>query len=505
MALRESSSSGSSQTAVGENTALLSADRHSSSASLTWKPDEPNPGPTPGISRPDDGLEDYQPGKSTFIQTLLNMLGDLLGTGLLSCPIAIAHLGWAPFCPSFSLSDVKVLITSLKIIVRVIEQDRRLRNFTEIMSIGLGPNVRRAVNVLFLWGVGSWAVGLMVLFSETLNVLLPWRSSNDWKIVGLLVIMPTTFVPLRYLSLTSGLGITAICTLVCVLLYTGITSDTSPGSLAHSAPTDLVPSQGIAKAIVAFGLLLASFGGHELIPNLIYDMAHPQQAYDAIHVSYGICTVIYLTVGCVGYRMYGRDVSDAVSKDLVHYGQTPQALRQIAVWMVCLTPLTKIPLGIRPLSDTIFSILRLHPSSPLTTLDISHPELGNRTPLRPVSRYTPSEPLKTFLRPLIRLALLGGLTVCSLFVRHFESIQGFQGCYFGAITLVLLPILSGARVFGWRRTTPGAVFEEGGRHTGKGRWRLSWVILAVFAAVFAVVGAVCSGMVGDEKLDGPPV
>lgn len=70
---------------------------------------------------------------------------------------------------------------------------------------------------------------------------------------------------------------------------------------------------------------------------------------------------------------------------------------------------------------------------------------------------------------------------------------------------MLLPILSGARVFGWRRTTPGAVFEEGGRHTGKGRWRLSWVILAVFAAVFAVVGAVCSGMVGDEKLDGPPV
>jgi hypothetical protein len=30
-------------------------------------------------------------------------------------------------------------------------------------------------------------VGLMVLFSETLNVLLPWRSSNEWKIVGLLV------------------------------------------------------------------------------------------------------------------------------------------------------------------------------------------------------------------------------------------------------------------------------------------------------------------------------
>lgn len=74
---------------------------------------------------------------------------------------------------------------------------------------------------------------------------------------------------------------------------------------------------------MAFGLLLAAvsqsrtqliqFGGHALIPNLVYDMAQPELADQAVNVAYGICTVIYLMVGCCGYRMYGRDVSDAVS------------------------------------------------------------------------------------------------------------------------------------------------------------------------------------------------
>lgn len=27
-------------------------------------------------------------------QQFLNMLGDMIGTGLLACPIAFAHLGW---------------------------------------------------------------------------------------------------------------------------------------------------------------------------------------------------------------------------------------------------------------------------------------------------------------------------------------------------------------------------------------------------------------------------
>lgn len=42
----------------------------------------------------DREVEVWKPGKSGFWATLLNTLGDLIGTGLLATPIAIAHAGW---------------------------------------------------------------------------------------------------------------------------------------------------------------------------------------------------------------------------------------------------------------------------------------------------------------------------------------------------------------------------------------------------------------------------
>lgn len=57
---------------------------------------------SPPIDRPpqrtytngDREVEVWKPGKSGFWATLLNTLGDLIGTGLLATPIAIAHAGW---------------------------------------------------------------------------------------------------------------------------------------------------------------------------------------------------------------------------------------------------------------------------------------------------------------------------------------------------------------------------------------------------------------------------
>lgn len=57
-----------------------------------------SPPVTPGIQRTltdgDREVEVWKPGKSGFWATLSNTLGDIIGTGLLATPIAIAHAGW---------------------------------------------------------------------------------------------------------------------------------------------------------------------------------------------------------------------------------------------------------------------------------------------------------------------------------------------------------------------------------------------------------------------------
>jgi vesicular inhibitory amino acid transporter len=86
---------------------------------------------------------------------LLNCLGDIIGTGLLACPIAIAHLGWV-LGPALLVLTGLFTLWTLKIILRIIEKDRRLRSFTDIIGYGLGEWGERVVTVLFFAEFGLW-------------------------------------------------------------------------------------------------------------------------------------------------------------------------------------------------------------------------------------------------------------------------------------------------------------------------------------------------------------
>ena len=121
----------------------------------------------------------------------------------------------------------------LKLILRIIEKDRRMRSFTDIIGFALGSTGERIVTCLFfmefaLWmyvsrsssvvgqgacwgrwydpewqkrglpfrrrkqGTGEWyadvnRIALVVLFSDTLAAVWPIYSSDEWKVVCLLM------------------------------------------------------------------------------------------------------------------------------------------------------------------------------------------------------------------------------------------------------------------------------------------------------------------------------
>jgi len=85
----------------------------------------------------------------------------------------------------------------------------------------------------------------------------PIYTSNQWKVIGLVVIIPTTFLPLRYLSFSSALGIISTWMLVGILIFTGIVTPHTPGSIREPAHTDLWPAHGMIKLGTVFGLLIS--------------------------------------------------------------------------------------------------------------------------------------------------------------------------------------------------------------------------------------------------------
>lgn len=431
------------------------------------------------------------PGKANFSQTLLNVLGDLIGTGLLACPIAIAHAGWI-LGPLLLCLVSGITLWTLKILIRIIEMDRSMRNFADVARYGLGARAEKWVTAMFIADCCIWTIALIVLFSDSFEAVLPMFTSNQWKVIGLIVIVPLNFIPLRFLAWTSALGITSTWALVAILIFTGLATPTSPGSVLDPAHTDLWPAHGLVKLGLSFGLLISGFGGHFLVPNLIRDMKRPEQAERVCEVGYGICIVVYALVSVFGYLMFGTDVSDEISRDLAKTSAFSPLMAQIAVWMVAINPLTKLPLGLRPLTDIVYSAMRLQPTTFVPKVHVSYTESNEPNEeddesSSPITSNTPTvlssfssstvsaatsitledehyahalsiaqrrhdrrEQLKAIFRALITIVLLGVFVLGALAFPSLETLMGVMGGGMSIITCILIPIAAGASIWGWR-------------------------------------------------------
>lgn len=98
---------------------------------------------------------------------------------------------------------------------------------------------------------------LVVLFADSLHAVLPRFSVETYKLIGLLVIIPSSFLPLRVLSFASILGVMSTFTLIVVLLGDGVGKRSTPGSLWESADTNLLPASPLLTVPISFGLFMA--------------------------------------------------------------------------------------------------------------------------------------------------------------------------------------------------------------------------------------------------------
>jgi solute carrier family 32 (vesicular inhibitory amino acid transporter) len=89
-------------------------------------------------------------------------------------------------------------------------------------------------------------------------------------------------MPLSLLSYTSILGIASTLFIVAVILIDGLSKREAPGSLWDPAPTSLLPGH-LGELGISFGLFMAGFSGHAVIPSLAKDMIDPTQFDEMIN------------------------------------------------------------------------------------------------------------------------------------------------------------------------------------------------------------------------------
>ncbi|TCD64000.1 hypothetical protein EIP91_004702 [Steccherinum ochraceum] len=374
-------------------------------------------------------------GQSTFGQTLFNAIAILLGIGMLSEPLAFAYAGWIGGTCLIVFYGFITCYTA-KILAHIIVDDPKLRSYSDIGRKAFGRGSVPWINALFCLELFTVSVALVTLYADSLHSVESAYSATFYKCIGIVILVPTMLMPLWVLSYASIIGILSTLLIVAVIFIDGLSKPDYPGSLWSPAPTNLGVAN-LGELGVSFGLFMAGFSGHAVIPSLARDMADPSQFDKMINCAFVVATVVYGTIGVAGYLMFGNSVSDEFSQDLMKVVGYNPTLNYIALWGLVLSPLSKYALATRPLAITIEMLLGIDPSSSAPD-DHGLAVKANDSP-NP-SFLERHHALKNTFVTIERTIFVFLSVAISVLIPEFSSMMAFLGAFSAFLLCVIGPV-----------------------------------------------------------------
>ncbi|RDB29207.1 Vacuolar amino acid transporter 1 [Hypsizygus marmoreus] len=371
-------------------------------------------------------------GKSTFGQTLFNSTAILLGIGMLSEPLAFAYSGWMAGT-ALVISYGFISCYTAKILARIILTDPRLRSYADIGRKAFGPASTSFIGIMFCLELFAVSVILVTLYADSLHTLIPRYSTTTYKLWGLLLLIPTVFLPLPLLSYTSILGIVSSVLIIFVVFIDGLSKPDTPGSIWSAASTS-IKVENWNNLGIAFGLFMAGFSGHAVIPSLARDMIDPSQFDKMINWAFIVATMLYTLIGYAGYMMFGTDVSEEISINLLTTPGYNPVLNKIALWMLVISPLSKFALTTQPLNATIEILIGVDIPIPTPEDMVSK---SNGLTISPRGSHVP---LKRFFAIFQRVTVTVLSVLVSIMVPDFSSLMAFLGSFSAFMLCVIGPI-----------------------------------------------------------------
>ncbi|PWN49277.1 hypothetical protein IE53DRAFT_317914 [Violaceomyces palustris] len=498
-------------TSPSENTPLLSGlkNRLSSASSVSRKArlagtDRRLSGS--GVSSSKSGMSIHGQGTSTFLQSWFNTVNALIGVGILALPLAFSLAGWLGGTVLFMICGALTNYTG-KVLARIMWKEPSLRTYADIGSYAFGPQARLLVSLFFCLELWAVSVALIILFGDSMSAIFSSIPSAAFKAIGLAIVLPSVFLPLKFLSPISVIGIISTVTLFFVVLCDGLIKKEAPGSLFQPSPTNIGPQW--KHVPLSFGLIMSGFSSHPVIPSLVKDMKDPRQFPRMLDLAYLAATVIYLGMGMIGYAMFGNTVSDEITRDLAKTAGFPHVLNKMAIWLIVINPLAKFALATRPIQTTFETLLgidatvvrapvnqkrssaalsskglpsdgatpngeasadrlqsiqgygsvvandppaqaseSLGPVAAATALEEEPPMAGSAISMRAARLSRSRSPrFKLLCRIALRVALTTLITATAIVLPGFEKVMAFLGAFLAFATCVFGPLLANLKLF----------------------------------------------------------
>ncbi|KAI5457892.1 transmembrane amino acid transporter protein-domain-containing protein [Mariannaea sp. PMI_226] len=398
-------------------------------------------------------------GQSTLPQSVFNSINAIIGVGLLSLPLAFRMAGWIPGLLILTLTAATTSHTG-KLLAKCMDYDPSLITYSDLAYVSFGTRARVIVSALFTLELISATVALVILFADSLNLLLPgFASVNIWKTVAGGLILVLNAMPLRLLSYTSVVGIISTFCIVCIVVIDGFLKPDTPGSLREPAVTHLLPENWLAVPL-AYGLLASPWGAHSVFPSIYRDMRHPYKWKKAVDITFGFSYVLDTSLAIIGLLMFGDEILETITSNILKSSGYPEGLTIVMCIFVAIIPLTKIPLNARPIITTLDVIFGVHQD-----------QLQHHGQASSGTSAVTTQATRAVIRVLVALSLLA----ISIAIPGFDSVCAFLGAALCTLISVILPISFHLKLF-W--------------HEIPLRERLVSFLLLVIFGVFGVVGTI---------------
>jgi len=82
-------------------------------------------------------------------------------------------------------------------------------------------------------------------------------------------------------------------------------------------------------------------------------MRHPFRYRTGVNITYVFTFLLILIMAVVGLLMFGDDVKDEVTKNIVISSDYPHWISIGVIILIAIVPITKVPLSARPVTDTV--------------------------------------------------------------------------------------------------------------------------------------------------------
>lgn len=365
------------------------------------------------------------PGTS-YSSSVFNTMNVLVGLGLLAYPFALSNTGWM----GLLLLAIMLIGTSYTaLILPKCMAASKSSTFPDMGREAYGRPLEIFIGIVFFIELVFACSSYLIVSADNLHLMFssvwPGFTPLHWILVTTAIVLPSTWLPnMSLLSYLSAFGFAASVVLFLAVTYTGFSTQ-GPGSITRAAaPTALFHWQSTPLAI---GLFMSGFAGHAVFPNIYQSMKDRSRYPAMVATTYLGATLLYVSMACFGYLMYGDAVKEEITLNL------PRGfLSDLATWMTIVNPMTKFALTLEPAVSTIETLVK------------------RRLGLHSLARATQLS---------YRTAFTGVALAIAIFIPHFDRLLELIGSFCSFTVSFIFPCIVHLKLCGGSLSRPETYFN----------------------------------------------